>query len=217
MSSHPSFLFLPGITGDGNFWRPVSQCLKGAGARSFVSYPGLGLQPPSSLVNGAADLLALTEARLQELAGPVVVVAQSMGGVLGIQLAQRHPERISRLVLVATSGGFDVQRHGAVDWRKDFVSRFPETPHWALEPGSDLTPVLKALRLPVLLIWGDSDELSPPAAGRHLASLIEHAEMHVVPGGDHGLAAQFPGQVAALIDDFVAAERGASVGRRHSA
>lgn len=202
---HAQFLFLPGITGDGNFWRPVSERLRGSGARSFVSYPGLGAQPASPSVNSAADLLTLAETQLLALDGAVVVVAQSMGGILGVQLAHRHPERISRLVLVATSGGFDVQRHGAVDWRDDFVKRFPETPRWALGPGPDLTSSLKGLRMPVLLIWGDRDEISPSAAGEHLASLIQQATMHVVPEGDHGLARQFPDHVATLIDDFVAA------------
>lgn len=199
------FLFLPGITGDGNFWRPVAERLTVSNAQTFVSYPGLGAQPASPTVNSASDLLALAEKQLLELDGSVVVVAQSMGGILGVQLAHRHPKRISRLVLVATSGGFDVQRHGAVDWRGDFVKRFPETPGWALGPGPDLTSALKELRIPVLLIWGDRDDISPPAAGEHLASLIQQTTMHVVPGGDHGLAGQFPDQVAALIDDFVAA------------
>lgn len=203
--SQASFLFLPGLTGDGNFWRPVAEHLTGSGARSFVSYPGLGAQPASPSVNSPADLLTLAETRLLELDGSVVVVAQSMGGILGVQLAHRHPERISRLVLVATSGGFDVQRHGAVDWRDDFVERFPRTPRWALDPGPDLTSALKGLRMPVLLIWGHRDEISPPAAGEHLASLIPQATMHVVPEGDHGLAGQFPDQVAALIDDFLVA------------
>lgn len=205
MASSASYLFLPGITGDGDFWRPVFERLTGSGASTFFSYPGLGAQPASSAVNGAADLLALAESHLLALPWPVVVVAQSMGGVLGVQLAHRHPDRMSRLVLVATSGGFDVQRHGAVDWRGDFVRRFPDTPSWALAPAPDLTPLLKSLRLPVLLIWGDRDEISPLAAGRHLASLIKTAEMRVVPGGDHGLALQFPGQVAALIEAFVSA------------
>lgn len=200
-----SFLFLPGISGDGNFWRPVAERLTATGARSFVSYPGLGLQPASPSVNSAADLMALAEKQLLALDGSVVVVAQSMGGILGVQLAHRHPDRISRLVLVATSGGFDVQRHGAVDWRGDFVKRFPETPQWALGPGPDLTSSLKGLRMPVLLIWGDRDEISPPAAGEHLASLIQQATMHVLPEGDHGLATQFPDQVATLIDDFLVA------------
>jgi pimeloyl-ACP methyl ester carboxylesterase len=43
-----------------------------------------------------------------------------MGGVVGMRLAARYPEKVRRLVLVATSGGFDLAAHGADDWRQEY-------------------------------------------------------------------------------------------------
>lgn len=200
MSGRTDFLFLPGITGDPDFWRPVGDLLTMPGERTYVGYPGLGAQPPSPAVGSAEGLLAQVEQRLTR---PGVVVAQSMGGTLALQLAHRHPAMVTHLVLVATSGGFDVARHGATDWRAGFLATYPGTPPWALAPGPDLAPVLAGLRMPVLLVWGDRDDLSPVAAGRFLAGRIPRATMHVVEGGDHWLARQFPERVAALIERFV--------------
>ncbi len=189
-------LFLPGITGDGAFWRPVAERLPAGSVNNFVSYPGLGRQPPSADVNGPDDLLARAA---QALTQPSAVVAQSMGGVLAIQLAARHPELVTHLVLVATSGGFDVRHHGATDWRPAFLQSFPGTPAWALAPPPDLTGELARLRMPVLLIWGDEDPISPVAAGEYLASQLPNATLQVLPGGTHSLALEQPERVAALI------------------
>jgi pimeloyl-ACP methyl ester carboxylesterase len=196
MQNAAHLLFLPGITGDGAFWRPVGERLPASWGKTFVSYPGLGTQPASPEVNGMADLLALAE---RALTRPSVVVAQSMGGVLAIQLAERLPDLVTHLVLVATSGGFDVRRHGALDWRPGFLQSYPGTPAWALAPAPHLTAALARLTMPVLLVWGDADTISPVAAGEFLATMLPSATMHVVAGGSHALATEQPDAVAALI------------------
>jgi poly(3-hydroxyoctanoate) depolymerase len=196
MDEPPHLIFLPGIAGDGSFWRPVAERLPDTWAKTFVSYPRLGVQPASPEINSLEDLQVLAE---RQLTRPSVLVAQSMGGVLALQLAARHPERVTHLVLVATSGGFDVRRHGAADWRPAFVQTYPHTPAWALAPAPDLAPALGRLQVPVLLIWGDADTISPVAAGEFLASQLRSAALHVLPGGTHALATEQPDQVAALI------------------
>ncbi len=161
-----------------------------------MDYPGLGAQPVSPSVNSLADLLALAE---QRLAGPAAVVAQSMGGILGIQLAHRYPERVTHLVLTATSGGVDVSQFGAQDWRADFLQSFPDTPRWALTERPDLSRMLAAIRTPTLLLWGDEDPISPVPVGKHLATLMSNAKLSVFAKGTHSLAKEFPEEIAALI------------------
>lgn len=197
MQDAPHLIFLPGIAGDGGFWRPVGERLPGDWDKTYVSYPGLGAQPPSPEVDSMADLLSLAE---RQLTRPSVVVAQSMGGVLAIQMADRHPELVTHLVLVATSGGFDVRRHGAADWRPGFLQAYPGTPAWALAPAPDLSAVLVRLTMPVLLVWGDQDAISPVAAGGFLASQLPDAQMQVLAGGTHALAMEQPDRVAGLIE-----------------
>jgi len=43
---------------------------------------------------------------------------------------------------------------------------------------------LRRIAAPTLLIWGDSDPISPVAVGRHLESCIANAELPCLPGGD---------------------------------
>lgn len=85
----------------------------------------------------------------------------------------------------------------------------PGLPDWFAGYRDDLAPRLPALHIPTLLLWGDADPISPVQVGQRLASLLPQASLHVVAGGDHGLACTFASQVAPLIDRHLAAGRAA--------
>lgn len=66
-----------------------------------VDLPGYGQSPPGSeraTISGYADLLAML---IQEITDrPVLLVGHSMGGMISLTLALRHPELVERLVLL---------------------------------------------------------------------------------------------------------------------
>ncbi|OYW57781.1 MAG: alpha/beta hydrolase, partial [Rhizobiales bacterium 12-68-15] len=68
-------LFLPGAGGSAGFWRPVAERLALEGV--FLSWPGLGEEPPERGIKGIDDLVTRA---LAEVTAPVNIVAQSMGG-----------------------------------------------------------------------------------------------------------------------------------------
>ncbi|HEX6587841.1 MAG TPA: alpha/beta hydrolase [Longimicrobiales bacterium] len=107
------------------------------------------------------------------------VFGYSVGAIVGLQLAIRHPERIRKLV--ALSGAYDVR-----GWQPAFTAIIPqmtpemlvgsplETEYRALNPGGDFRELARklialehepmaweaevdALTLPVLIITGDAD------------------------------------------------------------
>jgi pimeloyl-ACP methyl ester carboxylesterase len=60
---------------------------------------------------------------------------------------------------------------------------------------------LPTLRCPVLVVCGDSDQLTPPECSREIAALVPQAELVMVPQCGHMLTMEQPGLVnAALID-----------------
>lgn len=69
--------------------------------------PGYGATP--SVSSYSAENLA--DALAQGLHGPVNLVGWSMGGMVALALAARHPDKVARLVLVGTSPAF-VNRPG---------------------------------------------------------------------------------------------------------
>ncbi len=130
---------------------------------------------------------------------PVNLIAQSMGGIIAAQIAIENPKRIAKLVLVATSGGVDVKKLGGADWRPDFTRENGQLPKWFVDDRTDLTDQLTKIRIPVLLVWGDSDPISPVAVGEFLRSKLPSARLAVIPGGGHDLARTHAGETARLI------------------
>ncbi|KAF5308452.1 hypothetical protein FQR65_LT18137 [Abscondita terminalis] len=106
-----------------------------------------------------------------------------MGGIFAVQAALQKPEWVKGLVLVATSGGINLAPFHVADWREDYRQTFA-VPSWFMDHRSYLDDVLTQISCPVLLIWGDSDPISPVK-------------------GEHDLAHVFADQVAGWVEDFL--------------
>lgn len=189
-------IFLPGAGASASFWRPVADLMDLNIQKRLLSWPGLGDEPPDPTVGGVADLVKLLLAELRE---PADVIAQSMGGLVAARAALAAPGRIRRLVLTATSAGVPVEDLGGVDWRPDYYAAYPRAAAWLRDVQEDLSPLLPQIDAPTLLIWGDSDPISPVAVGERLRELLPNAHLYVVEGGGHDLAVTRAAEVAALV------------------
>ncbi len=196
-----TLLFLPGASGNRAVWQPVSDGLRHPGKRQFVSWPGFGGVPPEPGVNGMDDLVARV---VSAITGPTDILAQSMGGTIAIRAALERPDLVRHLVLSVTSGGIDLASLGAADWRPWYRDAFPSLPDWFVTDRLDLTGRLGELTMPVLLLWGDADPISPVAVGERLAELIPRAELVLVPGGSHDLVAERSDAIIPRIETHLA-------------
>ena len=189
-------LFLPGAGGDREFWSPVAGRLPADWEKLALAWPGLGDQAHDDAVGGLEDLVALVAGALTS---PRDLIAQSMGGVVALRVAARYPDKVRRLVLVATSGGFDLAAHDAEDWRHEYRRTYPDAANWITEPVPDDGPEIAAITAPTLLVWGDHDPISPISVGTTLAQALPQARMRVVAGGTHSLAHDQPDVIAPWI------------------
>lgn len=189
-------LFLPGAGGSPNFWKPVASTLPDAWPKEHFGWPGLGTQPHDPAVSGIDDLVAMVAARMTE---PVDLVAQSLGGVIAARLAIEKPALVRRLVLCVTSGGVDMAGLGAVDWRESYRKSFPQAVEWITASRASLPLPVEKIVAPTLLIWGDSDPVSPVAVGEHLKARLPDVRLEIVAGGDHDVASTHADHVARLI------------------
>lgn len=195
--------FLPGVGGDPNFWRGLGDLLPGNWNKTYFGWPGLGNNPPDPGITSYDDLIAMVESRLLETSEPTDLLAQSMGGAVALTLALRHPNRVRRLVLTVTAGGMDIAPLGATDWRPEYRSEFPHVADWVISERPDVSARFTEIRHPALLIWGDSDPISPLAVGKHLADNLPDASLHVLPGGEHDLVRARPREIAGLIEQHL--------------
>ncbi|QRK11378.1 alpha/beta fold hydrolase [Archangium violaceum] len=198
----PHILFLPGAGGAASFWHPLGALLPASWRKTYLSWPGLGLEPHDPSVRSLDDAVAHASRGLE---GPSVVVAQSMGGVVAVRLALTHPERISHLVLTATSGGIDVASLGASDWRGPYRAEYPKAADWLLNDRTDLSAELHRISIPTLLLWGDADPLSPVAVGCRLEQLLPRARLRVLAGGDHMFARERADEIVTWVTEHLRA------------
>lgn len=194
-------LFLPGASGNTQFWLPVAHLLTYPAEKVYLKWPGFGPTPPDPKVNSMHDLVDLVVAEMDQ---PIALIAQSMGCVMAIQATLEKPEFVTHLVLAVTSGGIDLESFGAQDWRPLIHAANPSFPRWFSEYDEDLTPQLHKIKSPTLLLWGDADPISPVSAGQRLAALLPNAKLHIVSGGDHNLVMIHAKEVAPLIDAHLA-------------
>jgi pimeloyl-ACP methyl ester carboxylesterase len=193
-------VFLPGAGGAAEFWHPLGALLPSSWDKTYLSWPGLGNQPPDLNVNNFDGLVELAAKKVRK---PTVIVAQSMGGVVGVRLALRYPEEITHLVLVATSGGVDVSSLGGGDWRDSYLKSFPNSQTWITSEKPDHSADIPKITCPTLLIWGDHDPISPVSVGEKLSELIRYSELLVIEGGNHDLGRERASQIAPFIIDHL--------------
>ena len=190
-------IFLPGAGANPEYWSLVAIKLSHQTENVFLSWPGLGDEPPSPSVQGIDDLVAMVVAEMTE---PCDLVAQSLGGLIAVRATVARPDMVRRLVLVATSGGVPVRTLGGCDWRDDYYRTYPRAARWIGNVTEDLSDELRTIHTPTLLIWGDNDPISPVGIGRHLQQLLPNAQLQIVSGGNHDLARTHPQLVADMIE-----------------
>ena len=111
-------LLLNGTTRPLESWDGFADALPGRRLISF-DVPGVGLSPTPVLPLTVPVLARLSLGVLEraDVQGPVDVLGFSFGGVVAQQLAVQSPDRVRRLVLVATSCGV-----GATPGSRDALS-----------------------------------------------------------------------------------------------
>jgi pimeloyl-ACP methyl ester carboxylesterase len=203
MQTDVAISLIPGAAGLAAFWEPISALLpRGLDQQSF-DLPGFGSAPDAEDVSSYPSLV---EHLAQKIRRPSVVAGQSMGGYVALQLALRHPEKVTHLVLTVAAAGVDMARHGARDWRPAHRLSHPNAQTWVYDPTVDLGPELHRIRVPVLLIWAERDPLSPLGAAHELCRALPDARLVTFDTDDHWVARRFARETAAAIASLVAPE-----------
>lgn len=156
----------------------------------------------------------------------VHIIGHSMGGYIALRLAALHPELVEGLVLAAPAGVPGVRtvfgealpllralRYGTPGF-------LPVVARDALRAGprsllratldllqQDVRPYLKAVRAPVLLIWGSRDALVSPASGEVLRQALAQARLVTIPRAGHVVMYDAPDEFNAATMRFLGGER----------
>lgn len=190
-------VFLPGAGGRLDLLKPVASRLAPRRPTLLCEYPGIGHAAPLPELLTLDDLQRHVFAPLPERFD---LVAKSMGGVLALRIVLDQPERVRKLILLATSGGIDVAARGGIDWRDTFRQLQPAAPRWFADDRTDVTARLGEIQQPTLLVFGDDDLIAPVAVGKFLEERLPHAHLEILPKATHDLEGEYPDLLASLIE-----------------
>jgi pimeloyl-ACP methyl ester carboxylesterase len=154
----------------------------------------------------------------------VALVGWSDGGIIGLDIAIRHPERLSRLFAFAAnytpegvkaSVADDPTFNAYIERAGKEYARLSPTPDefdafveqisqmWATEPNYTREQ-LKAIAVPTVIFDGDHDEAIEPAHTAEMAELIPGAELVIMKDASHFAMWQRPEAFNAAVLDFLA-------------
>jgi len=137
-----------------------------------------------------------------------VIVGYSDGGIIGIDIAIHHPERVMRLAVTGANSRVDGYTAENLEWARTFrpaelpisdtyARLSPDGPdHWPIVLGrlQRMWPVepnftreeMQSIKAPTLIIIGDDDIVTPEHAVEMFRT-IPNAQLCVVPHAGHGV------------------------------
>ncbi len=130
-------LLFHGLTGAPAELQAVSRHLRRSGyVVETPMLPGHGEDEAALLKTGWRDWLAAAEADLSRLSAtgePVIVGGLSMGAVLGLALAERHPERVKGVLCLAATLKYDGWVVPPGVWFMHFGRHIPLVNRWRFQ------------------------------------------------------------------------------------
>ena len=193
-------VFLPGASGNTEFWQPLIQLLPADYSTQVIAYPEFGAEPAQA---GVKDFESLSEYVLNQIGPESILIAQSMGGIFAVQAALKKPESVKGMVLIAASGGIDLSAFNVENWRTAYNEKFLNHPDWFTAVQLDYSAQLPQIKQKILLLWGDADAISPVAVGQYLHQQFEDSDLQLIHGGGHLFAQDNADEVAPLIHRYL--------------
>ena len=230
----PVILHLHGFAISGRYMLPTAQELAGSFRTYVPDRPGFGRSPKP---DGPLTIPALADAAVGVLDAVGVeratVLGNSLGCVILAALAQRHPDRIDRAVMVSPAGGMHNQPLlRAISQLAADAPREPIAMAAVAVPDYLQFGMVEALRLflaltrfevlgslvdlpvPLLAVLGTRDPLLPPARrARQIAAQRQApTSIAVIKGAAHAINFSHPQELAALVREFALGDAGALAG-----
>lgn len=215
-----------GFAISGSYLMPTARRLDGIGTNVVPDLPGYGRSDPSRHALGIPALAQVLEELLDRLGlERVVLLGNSMGCAVSLEVAHLTPERVHRLILVSPAGGRHNQpfrralRQMAVDARLEApkMARVAIPDYVRFGPINGLTlfgeltrfPSLERLLsvpVPTLAVLGDRDPLMP---GPHRVSEVRaqsprHVSVVLIQGAAHAINFTHPGELANVVTSWLA-------------
>ena len=213
-------------------WQNIVPLLKAQGVE-LVLLRVPGLTEPSDKVWTIDEYVAWLQDKLKGETAPIVI-GHSNGGRIALALLQTYPDRFKQLILIDSAGlPHDTSVGNAKLNTLKFVSKVgkplakipivnkafykligaqdyrqaPPNMRATMQNmlNADPTIDLSKITVPVTMIWGADDTITPLKDGRSMHEQLEGSKLHVIDGARHAPQDTHAQQVANIIKSAVGA------------
>lgn len=223
--ARPNVLLIHGMCCDSSFWEPQVAALSDAGYR--VASPDLPWHGgPTAGVTPSLQGLSEWVAALADV-WPAVIVGHSLGGMIGLDVALRWPERVAGLALIDSFPSLALnarllpgmfvkdQASDVRAWieseREAILARMTQPVYDTIWPSVcefDLTDWLAEIACPVLGVYGGRGVMDESHGERLRAELMLDrvtgpVTVRIVPGAGHFVNLEQPDAVTRMLLDWL--------------
>jgi pimeloyl-ACP methyl ester carboxylesterase len=200
-------VLLHGLSGSSRWWKRNREALASRHTVAAVDLVGFGknrhfLGFPAVLPR-FEEVASLLARWLETFSEPVHLVGHSMGGQIAIRLAAERPDLVRSLLLVNAAGmpfRIDPRPHVRAVPKPPYggpgIARVLLPDFFRAGPASvaiagarvlrgDMREMMRALQMPVLLVWGANDPLVPVTYGQAMQQEIAGSRLVVIPRAAH--------------------------------
>lgn len=210
-----ALIFLHGWRSEGKVWLPImnSRSLKRYSCYA-IDFSGFGKSETPRSPFALKDYVEVLEEFIEKLKlKNIILVGHSFGGRVAIKLAANTPLLIEKLILVDSAGlkgndsiYLDIKKTAAKavkplfsrpfmkPWQEriyklvgaeDYLARPDLKETFINIINEDLIPLLKKIKIPTLIIWGENDRVTPLDFAYKLKEDIPNSELVILSNAGH--------------------------------
>lgn len=223
-------LMLHGWTYSTEKWSPFFDLLKDNYYVKLLKIPGLteDLKEVWNLDN-YVDWL---KKKVDKEKGKIILIGHSNGGRISLAFSHKYPEKVAKLILIDSAGIYHnelsvrlkrlifgkVAKIGKKftdsESLRKFVYKIAREGDYSNATiaqrqtmvnliNSDLTDIIKKVKIPTLIIWGAQDKVTPLTDGQLMHSLIKNSQLSIIKDAGHSPQFTNPKEVAKIINEFI--------------
>ncbi len=224
-------LFVHGSGGNGLLWKQQLRGLADTYSPIALDLPGHGNSTGSSCQSVSLYVDYIRELKESLALPPYTLCGHSLGGAIALDYQLRYPEELKSIILIATGGRLRVtseilDRYGRGEKMPEMASYLYGSDASAkmIREGEkyimnvparvwhddftacnnfDVLSELHKINVPVLILCGTEDRMTPPKYSHYLEQKIPGAKLELFPGSGHMLMLEKPNKVNTTIQRFI--------------
>lgn len=162
----------------------------------------------------------------------VILMGHSNGGRIVLSFASKYPQNLKKIILIDSAGIYhnefplqikrlvfkSIAKLGKKFTNSNYLRKFlykltGESDYKNASNlqqqtmvnliSQDLTPILRKVKVPTLIIWGEDDKTTPLSDGKLMKKLIHNSQLKIIQNAKHSPHFSHPKEVSKIIYEYL--------------